>query len=317
MTSGFADTCGAARCEPSSAAKRPHRQEGGQVFLAKRAWLTVSAACLITAALASPALAGDPKVGTGGGTGIDETVAAPTTPQGLGYTSEYAASKEAQYQSTVAALEAGQISVMAAPSNGSLAGWVSYHQQTNYNCLPAVGQSILHWEFGGYVTPSIAAKQGTAAQETGSITKGMLTTTIGTNDNNALAYVNGQYAANGSSWRYVATNNTVESEFKARIYNQIGVSYKPLYVRVDLTNINYAWHQTSAAQHATAAIAYKTLATNTTIDDPFTHTLSSGACSASWDSGAASTSCNWVDYSTHKYFLSKDVVRNGVNPIWF
>jgi hypothetical protein len=278
--------------------------------------LAICAAALLSTAFTGPALAADPKVGTGGGTGIDETAVAPTTPAGLGYTAEYAASKEAQYQTTVAALAAGQMSIMAAPSNGSLSGWTSYHQKTNYNCLPAIGQSILHWEFGGYTFPSIAGKQGTASQATGTITNGMGTTSTGTNDNNALAYINSQYAANGSSWRYVATNNTIESEFKARIYNQIGVSYKPLYVRVDLTNVNYAWHQTSEAQHATAAIAYKTLATTTTIDDPFTHTVS-GACSASWDSGAASTSCNWVDYSTHKYFLSKDVVRGTVKPMWF
>ncbi|HEX9044590.1 MAG TPA: hypothetical protein VF802_06150 [Candidatus Limnocylindrales bacterium] len=190
------------------------------------------------------------------------------------------------------------------------------HQKTNYNCLPAVGQSFLHWEFGGYNTPSVAAKQGTVAHESGAITTGMDTSSSGTNDDKALAYINSQYAANGSSWRYVATNNTVEADFMARIYNQIGVTYKPLYVRVDLTNVNYAWHQVSPAQHATAAVAYTNLASTATIDDPFTH-LSGSTCTASWDSGAADTSCNWVDYSTHKYFLSKDVVRNGVQPIWF
>jgi hypothetical protein len=168
----------------------------------------------------------------------------------------------------------------------------------------------------GYTTPTVAGKQGTAAQQAGTIAKGMGTTTSGTDDYKALSYVNAQYAARGSSWFYVHANFTDEPSFRSRLEDEIWNLDNATYVRVDLTNVNYAWHQSTPAQHATAGVAYSNSGLNTTIDDPFTHSVS-GTCMASPYQSGNDLSCNWVNYSTHKYFLSKDIVRLGEDPMWW
>ena len=271
-----------------------------------------------------------------GGTGVTYDPTAPRTPEGLGYTPEYAAEKAAaaSRRITPAGVLAARSAAASSPgmtatsvisstlyvptSANLLAWWTSYHEKTNYNCLPAVGQSMLGSNFpnAGYTSPSVAAKQGTASQASGTITKGMKTTTNGTDDGNALAYVNGQFAAQGSAWRFIPTNIVDEATFKWRIEDEIFNQDNAMYVRVDLTNSNYAWHQATPAQHATAAVAYSSSAAYTTIDDPFTH-LSAGVCVATPYTSSNDTSCNWSNFSTHRYYLSKDVVRNGNNPIWY
>lgn len=276
----------------------------------KRATLIVGIAMLLVVSTGT-ALAADPT-----GTGIAINPNGPRQPSELGYTAKFAADKEAQFQGNIQAQSAGAAAVSSFPVSGTLGGWTTYHEKTNYNCLPALGQSILHWDFGGYVTPTVAAKQGDYTQAVGTITRGMNTTKSGTDDYTALAYINGQYSANGSSWRYVATNDSTSSAFTNRIWNQIGNVGHPLYVRVDLTSLHYAWHQTTIAQHATAAIAYTSSATLTTIADPFTH-VSSGTCVATPYTATPDTSCNWVNYATSEYYLAKDVVRSGELPEWF
>lgn len=273
------------------------------------------ASVLTILVLPSATFARDPQVT---GTGIDDSVPGPATAEQLGYTDAYAQAKIAAFDVSVglSRLSPGGFQAQSAPVSSSLGAWTTYHQKTNYNCLPAIGQSILHQGFGGYTFPTVAAMQGTAAQEPGTIAAGMHTTVNGTNDNNALAYVNSRYQAEGSPWRYLPTNNTVEADFKVRITNEIGSLGHALYVRVDLTSPYYAWHQSNPAQHATAAIAYTSSGTYTSIADPFTHSVT-GGCSATWDSGAADVSCNWVNYLTDSYWRAKDIVRNGVQPMWF
>jgi hypothetical protein len=289
--------------------------------------------------LAPSALAASPQSEGGtAGTGINIDPRTPRSAEALGYSDAMAADKvraaslrvtargvlDARTDSTAlpgrsAIAVANPDAAPLIPTSGSLlAWWHSYHQKTTYNCLPAVGQSMLGSNFpaAGYTAPTVAAKQGTAAQQAGTIAKGMHTTTTGTDDYNALAYVNGQYAAQGSSWFYVHANFTDEGSFKSRIEDEIWNLDNATYVRVDLTNANYAWHQATPAQHATAAVAYSNSGSNTTIDDPFTH-LSGSTCVATPYSSTNDQSCNWVNYSTHKYFLAKDVVRGGEDPMWW
>src|SRR6266566_6232562 len=125
----------------------------------KRATLIVGVAMMLVASTGT-AFASDPQ-----GTGIAINPNGPRTPSELGYTAQYAADKEARFQSNARARSIGTASVSSFPISASLSGWTTYHEKTNYNCLPALGQSILHWDFGGYITPTVAGKQGTAAQE--------------------------------------------------------------------------------------------------------------------------------------------------------
>lgn len=289
--------------------------------------------------LAPSALAAGPKSGSqSAGTGINIDPSGPRSAEALGYTEAKAADKRRaaslrvtpggvlNARTTSNSLPGRSASALANPASATgiptsatlLAWWHSYHQKTTYNCLPAVGQSMLGSNFpsAGYTTPTVAAKQGTAAQQAGTIAKGMGTTSSGTDDYKALSYVNAQYAAQGSQWFYLHDNFTDEGSFRSRLEDEIWNLDNATYVRVDLTNANYAWHQATPAQHATAAVAYTNSGLNTTIDDPFTH-LSGSTCVAKPYSPTNDQSCNWANYSTNKYYLAKDVVRGGEEPVWW
>lgn len=111
-------------------------------------------------------------------------------------------------------------------------------------------------------------------------------------------------------------NDSSSSAFTSRIWNQVGNTGHPLYVRVNLASPHYAWHQASG-QHATAAIAYTSSATKTTIADPWTWKSSTGSCLYSGYTATPDTACNWVNYQTSEYYLAKDVVRDSELPMWF
>jgi len=259
--------------------------------------------------------AGDP---ASGGTGINIQAGGPRTSTELGYSDEYATQKAQAFQ----ARSATGVSPEYAVVMDGLLGFVVYHQKTTYNYLPATAQSFLQWEFGGYISPSVAAKQGTATQASGTITKGMRTTTGGTDDYQAFAWVNGQYAAHGSSWRYIPVNDTLESNFEDRIGSEISVLAHMLYVRVDLTSTSFPWHQSKEAQHATGAIGYVNYGANTNIADPWPST-NGGTCVVQPGgapppySSTPDKACYWSAWSTDKYFLSKDVVRLGEVPEFY
>jgi hypothetical protein len=260
-------------------------------------------------------------------TGIDGSAQTTPTPAELGYTVEYQHAKEQAANQRIAAFTLGgvatasSLSAASLPTSDSLAGFVNYHQKTTYNCLPAIGQSILHRDLDAlknnyFITPSVAARQGTASQGAGTITKGMNTnSTTGTTEVNAFSYINGQYAAAGLVWRYVAWDATQASFFQNRIVDEIGNLNEALYVRVNLASKQYAWSTLTHVTHATAAIAYTSAGAYTTIADPFTH-LSSGTCTASGYTSTPDTSCNWVNYSTNKYYLSRDKIDDA-NPIYW
>ncbi len=261
--------------------------------------------------------AGDP---ASGGTGINIQAGGPRTSAELGYTDEYAAQKAQEFK----AHSAAGISPQYAVSTDALLGFNIYHQKTQYNCLPALGQSLLQWEFyfGGYVSPSVTAKQGTATQASGTITRGMGTTTAGTDDYKAFAWINGEYGAHGSGWRYVAVNDLTETPFTDHVTNEISVYGHMLYVRVDLTKTSFPWHQIKPAQHATGAIGYTNFGVNTNIADPWPST-NGGTCVV--QSGGApppysstpDKACYWSAWSTHKYYLSKDGPRYGELPEFY
>ena len=266
---------------------------------------------VVPAAMAAGPNATDPAPN---GTGISEGPGGPTTPEALGYTTEYAAQKQQFFNDRLNLMLS---STVLLSTTGSLSGWASVHQKTTYNCLPAVGQSILKYNFGSsWVSPSVAAKQGTAAHEAGAITTAMGTTTDGTNDGTAFSWINSQFAAAGSLFRYVATNATSLASFENYVMTEINASMQMLYVRVDLTSTHYAWHQTTPAQHATDAVAFSGSGAYTTIDDPFTH-LSGSTCVASPYTSSNDYSCNWSNYSSNEYYLAKDVVRYGLQPMYF
>lgn len=277
------------------------------------------------------------------GTGIRFDPNEPTSPESLGYTAAYAAQKTyeaslrmtprgvlaarsggnlvpglAPAASASRALAASPNAALAPTSATLLAWWRSYHQKTKYNCLPAIGQSILGSNFpsAGYASPSVAAKQGDASHAPGTIAAGMGTTTDGTSNSAALKWVNAQFAARGSSIRYIASDITNETTFKAKIVDQIFNLDNALYERVDLTSGNYAWNQSTPAWHATAVIGYSNSGALVTIDDPFTH-LSGSTCVASPYTSANDISCNWVGFPTHRYFLAKDRVASHGAPLWW
>lgn len=259
--------------------------------------------------LAPTVHAADPAAG---GTGVNDQGTAGRTSVDLGYTDAYAAAKEQAFQQRHSG---ATVAAAAAAQSDLLIGWKTYHQKTTYNCLPAVGQSMLDYAFGGYTAPSVAAKQGTATQASGTITRGMGTTTAGTDDYKALTWVNGQYQAHASSWRYVAANDNSLS-FPARMSDEISLLAHALYVRVDLTSTHFPWHQTKAAQHATAAVAYGNSGATVNIADPFGYT-SSGRCVTSPYSSTPDIGCVWQAWPTSDYYLAKDIVRGGELPEWW
>jgi hypothetical protein len=251
-----------------------------------------------------------------GGTGLDDSRPALPAAQ-RGYTAAEATAKDLAYANRLAARSAGiasgQVVPLSIPTDDSLIGFINYHQKTNYNCLPALGQSILYFNFGGaWTTPSVAAKQGTASQASGTITKGMHTTTSGTADDVAFAYLNGQFAAGGSGFRYIQTSLTSKAAFETKLVDEITNLNEMLYTRVDVTSPHYAWHQSTPEQHATGAIKYALSGDRVTIADPFTHENSSGVCVGLPYSSTPNVSCTWVNYDTNEYYLAKDVVRNSI-----
>jgi hypothetical protein len=175
-----------------------------------------------------------------------------------------------------------------------------------------VGQSIAHWSFGGYNTPSVLSAQSAVASAMG-------TTTQGTDGNNALAWVNGEFADHASNWRYIQYTSPNLTYFKGHVMSEVADAGMPMYVRVELSNGHYTWSQATPAKHATLATGYSSSGTYVRTADPFAHPVS-GGCTSSWDSGASNVGCIWgvsTLYAMSEYLLARDGITNGKQPEWY
>jgi hypothetical protein len=262
------------------------------------------------------------------GTGIDTSRARTWTAEELGYTNEYAASKDAAFQKWAAANAAqvdGSLSDGAAPmlpSAISLSGWVAYHQKYSWWCMDAVLESMLHQSLGGWNTPSVLSVQTTIANAVGTHPA----PDPGTDDYTALAWVNGVYSPSG--WFYLAVKDTSLSAFQNRLMYEVSTLLHALYVRVDLASNKFMWYQApdqygNHPLHATAAQGYSYAGADSRVNDPFTTKNSDGTCNAAWDSGSANMACVWGIagplFTTSNYYLSMDptAFANSEYPEWY
>ena len=244
------------------------------------------------------------------------------TPGDLGYSQAYADWKDTQAGQGVA--EAGGIEPNIIPPGGGGGSYPSsftlpftiYHQKTDHYCLVAVGQSIAHKHFGGYVSPSVKDEQN-------SIASAMGTTSNGTTRSRALSWINGEFANHGDGWRYVATQSADLNTFESHGMYDLYSASLPMYVAVDLHSGYYTWYDnTPGVTHATLLVGWTSAGTYALSADPYAHPKSDGTCTTSWDSGSATNGCVWGlangPYQTLKYFKARDpnVSGNG-NPEWF
>lgn len=250
------------------------------------------------------------------------------TAEELGYTNEYAASKDAAFQKWAAANAAqanGSLSDGVGPmlpSAISLSGWVAYHQKYSSWCMDAVLESMLHQSLGGWNTPSVLSVQTTIASAVG--THGG--DNPGTDDYTALAWVNGVYRPSG--WFYLAVKDASLSAFQNRLTYEVSTLLHALYVRVDLASNKFMWYQApdqygNHPLHATAAQGYSYAGADARVNDPFTAKNSNGTCSYAWDYGAADIACVWGItgplFTTSNYYLSMDrtAFANSEYPEWY
>ncbi len=288
---------------------------------------------LVALVLSGAAYAADPTPSTSPapaavwGTGIDTSHARAWTDEELGYTSAYAASKDAALQKWVqanvpqASSEPAGVQPML-PSAISLSGWVAYHQKYSWWCMDAVLESMLHQSLGGWNSPSVLSVQTTIANAVGTHPA----PNPGTDDYTALSWVNGVYRPSG--WGYVAVKDTSLSSFQNRLMYEIAGSLHALYVRVDLSSGYFMWYQGldqygNHPLHATAAQGYSYAGADARVNDPFTTKNSDGTCNAAWDGGGADIACVWGItgplFSTSNYYLSMDrtTFANSEYPEWY
>ena len=103
-----------------------------------------------------------PVAAAGPGSAETATGIAPDTGGDPGYTSQYAREKQALFDSWVASRN---LALNPFYTSNSLTNWTSYHQKQSWYCLPAVGQSILKYNFGSaYISPSVGTKQASIAR---------------------------------------------------------------------------------------------------------------------------------------------------------
>ena len=74
------------------------------------------------------------------------------------------------------------VSTTCTPASPKYLTFSSYHQKTSSYCLPASIQSILHSQFGGYVSPSVKGGQDTIYASTG------------TSAGSGLTYLNAEFS---------------------------------------------------------------------------------------------------------------------------
>lgn len=253
------------------------------------------------------ALAGNPTAGTG----IAADDGRQRSPDDLGYTTSYAEAKEAEAAggSVIGPSVVDPGGGGSYPSSDALT-FTIYHQKTAYYCVPAVGQSIAHYAFGGYTTPTVADNQQDIAEAMG-------TTTAGTIDSNGLAWLNARFSEHDRTWRYTQYDSGTLTTFTNHVKYDVAGYNMPMYVRVQLASGHYAWTQHTNALHATLATGYSNSGSNVRSADPFAHTKADGTCTSSWDNGAANTGCIWGagngPYRMSEYFAAE----SGANPEWF
>ena len=270
-------------------------------------------------AIQVPGVAADgPQIGTAT-TGIQIDPNAPRTPTELGYTQAYADAKNSQLDQAVKGrlltlANTGGVAPMSSTGQNYLSFWVEYHEKTQYNCLPATGQSILAWNFGAanYVGSDVKTSQT-------AIGNGMGTTTHGTDDYVAFSYLNGRFAYRNSSFRYVPRNDTTLASYETTIVYEIDSFKEPLYTRVDVSSPYYVWHQSTFALHATVSVGYWSSGAETTIGDPYTASTS-GCPQGIGYPGYSSTpdqGCIYFGYSTDRYHRAKSgIVSNELPEQW-
>jgi hypothetical protein len=264
------------------------------------------------------ALADGPGTGTGIAPNDDSEE---WTPEELGYTTAYAEEKAAEAAPdagvvpSVRGLE-GIIPLYDDPGGGG--SWPSnkvlnftiYHQKTNVFCVPAVGQSIAHWAFGGYISPTVGEKQYAIAEA-------MQVGPTGVVHPNGLIWINNRFINHDSDWRYVEWDSDDNATFTSHVKYDVAGYGLPMYVTVQLASGHYAWTQGTAAKHATLATGYTASGTYVLSADPFAHKRANDTCTASWDQGAANQGCIWGGangpYEMVEYYLA----RGGTDPEWY
>jgi hypothetical protein len=220
---------------------------------------------LLVLATAGTALAADPKAATAGGqsgplVGFVNDVAG-KTPEQLGYTAADVAAKQAQYNQVAAKMSANTVY----PGVG-IGGYIEYHQKTTSWCLAATLQSILRYRWGStWVSPTVLSKQTSINSHTG------------TNESNAIAYLNSQLQGTFTYIVYAKSNLSV---FQTAIRVDIENNAMPSYTTVDVSSTQYAWHQSSPANHATTVTAYDTGIVAVDQNDPFTSPNTGSGCKA-------------------------------------
>ena len=249
-------------------------------------------------------------------TGIAIDPKGPRTPEELGYTKAYADAKQFQSQKAMTALASARAAQVAAASGYTMAldFYMQYHQKADHQCLAATTQSILAWNFGTatYVGSSVASSQSVLAANIG-------TTSAGADDYRTFRYINTQFARWASTFRYVPVNDTSLAQFRDRVQLETDYWYQPLYVRVDVTNPNYVWHQASPALHATVSIGYYfdgTTIAGAVIGDPYTASTS-GCPTRIGYPGYSSTpdyGCIYWAYPLNFYYNAKSGVVRGELP---
>lgn len=225
----------------------------------RRQLLGVAAgSALLVLTIGGTALAADPTPPAAPGqiVGLVNDVAG-KTPAELGSSAAEVAAKLALVSGLEAQRASGSdIAAMATTMN--LGGYFEYHQKTTSQCLAATVQSILRFKYGTvWIQPSVKSKQATINSSTG------------TSEAKALTYINSKLTGGFNYYTY--GKNTLTT-FKDAILIDVGNFTMPSYTTVDATSTQYAWHQTSPANHATTVTAYYggSSVTSVDLDDPFT-----------------------------------------------
>jgi hypothetical protein len=190
------------------------------------------------------------------------------TPAELGYTDAVVAAKEAAIRRVEAMrASASPADLLAtATAHTRLSGYVEYHQKTQDQCLAATVQSILHYKYGSvWISPSVISKQATIDSHTG------------TSESSAITYINSQFT---NGFYYAVWAKRTITTFKDAILIDINNFTMPSYTTVDVHNAEYAWHQTSPANHATTVEGYYggSSVTSVDLDDPYTSPSTGAGC---------------------------------------
>jgi hypothetical protein len=305
------------------------------------------AACLAIALLlaSAPVALGDGPTGAGsGGTGISTA-----GDDNSGLTTAEVTAKLAQYEQWLrtgvapkpeAKQGAAKLTVLsrtvttAATDSALLVWWPGFHQKTTYYCLVATVQSMAYFDieaewyydlgsgsikgaqdkiYSGYKNPDGTKWAGIKAATCDA-------SPCGADDAKALAWLNGQYKHANMSWHYAAVTPSSASDFNNYVSFDVGASEEPTYVRVDLSTksgTGYMWYQGPNKyghhiDHATLVVGYNTTKKTDTSYDPFTHTLSTGACSTSYDP-KYDVACNWTIPQKNDY-IGMDRIND--TPMW-